>query len=204
MIDAALIQENYAQMSDEQLIHLAKTEGGSLTGAALSILQGEFVHRRLDISIFETIDDNRTSLQNDRAQTDRLNISGEFNRSLWSYAFEEKKEGVADDEISRGLIEQGLNEEQAILMIKTLESKAKENMERHHSRMLLGAIMFLGGCTITLLTFTNAKLGGTYIIAWGAILFGAIRFVSAVNSKEKFKTILENIELEHGSKSPDP
>src|SRR5580692_4505073 len=151
MIDTALIRENYARMSDEQLIHLAKTEGDTLTQEALSILQHEFIHRRMDMSIFETIGERNASLQNTRVEEARLNISGEFTKPLWSYAFEQKEEGVADDEICKGLIENGLDETHAILMIKTLESKAKENIERYHSRMFLGAIIFIAGCTITLL-----------------------------------------------------
>jgi hypothetical protein len=196
MIDTALVRENYAQMSDEQLIHLAKTEGDTLTQEALSILRHEFMHRRLDMSIFETIVERNASLQNTRVEEARLNISGEFTKPLWSYAFEQKKEGATDDEICKGLIENGLDEAHAVLMIKALESKAKENIERYHSRMFLAAIIFIAGCTITLLSFTSAKNGDAYFVAWGAIIFGAIRFVNAANNKEKFKTILENIRSE--------
>jgi len=42
--------------------------------------------------------------------------------------------------------------------------------------MIYGALWCGGGILITALTYTMAIGGGTYIIAWGAILFGAIQF----------------------------
>ena len=46
-------------------------------------------------------------------------------------------------------------------------------------RMRNGALWFTGGIiltTVTYLSAIHAPNGGTYIIAWGAILFGAVRF----------------------------
>lgn len=45
-----------------------------------------------------------------------------------------------------------------------------------NTRMLVGAIFFIGGIIVTVVTYSNAIPGGTYIVAWGAILFGAIQF----------------------------
>jgi hypothetical protein len=45
--------------------------------------------------------------------------------------------------------------------------------------MVRGALWFFGGSAVTLLTFMAAvrsPYGGTYIIAWGAIVYGAIQF----------------------------
>jgi len=45
--------------------------------------------------------------------------------------------------------------------------------------MLYGALWCTGGIIITLVTYGMASSGsggGTYVIAWGAVLFGAIQF----------------------------
>ena len=45
--------------------------------------------------------------------------------------------------------------------------------------MRSGALWCLGGLLVTGITYTmaaNSPAGGTYIIAWGAIVFGAVRF----------------------------
>jgi hypothetical protein len=41
--------------------------------------------------------------------------------------------------------------------------------------MLFGALWCLGGIIVTAATYGAARPGGSYIIAWGAILFGAIQ-----------------------------
>src|SRR5665647_2252778 len=126
MIDIALIKENYSRMSDEQLIHLAQTEGQDLTSEALPLLHEEFLNRKLDTTIFGTLDDNKKAQQKRNIQEAQNNASNEFIKSIWTYAFNEKEKGTTDEEIRKSIIERGLDEEHSSLIIKTLESKAKE------------------------------------------------------------------------------
>jgi hypothetical protein len=42
--------------------------------------------------------------------------------------------------------------------------------------MLVGGIWCLVGVLITIITYAAAADGGTFVVAWGAILFGAIQF----------------------------
>lgn len=42
--------------------------------------------------------------------------------------------------------------------------------------MFLGALFCIGGIAITVVTMSAAEGGGTYVVTWGAILFGAIQF----------------------------
>jgi hypothetical protein len=43
--------------------------------------------------------------------------------------------------------------------------------------MLFGALWCVGGTVVTAVTYQSASPGGHYIIAWGAVLFGAIQFL---------------------------
>jgi hypothetical protein len=43
--------------------------------------------------------------------------------------------------------------------------------------MLFGALWCFGGIVVTAMTYQAASNGGHYIIAWGAVLFGAIQFL---------------------------
>jgi hypothetical protein len=43
--------------------------------------------------------------------------------------------------------------------------------------MLIGATWCIGGILVTAMTYQTATGGGHYIVAWGAILFGAIQFL---------------------------
>ena len=42
--------------------------------------------------------------------------------------------------------------------------------------MLYGGLWCGGGILVTVVTYCAASGGGTYVVAWGAIVFGAIRF----------------------------
>jgi hypothetical protein len=44
--------------------------------------------------------------------------------------------------------------------------------------MIFGGLWCVGGILVTAVTFAGAAGagGGTYVVAWGAILFGAIQF----------------------------
>jgi len=49
--------------------------------------------------------------------------------------------------------------------------------------MGIGALFLIGGSAVTYLTYEAAAFspgGGTYFVAWGAILIGAIRFIAAL------------------------
>ena len=41
--------------------------------------------------------------------------------------------------------------------------------------MGIGALWCVGGIVVTAVTYQVASGGGTYVVAWGAILFGAIQ-----------------------------
>jgi len=201
MINPAIIRENYAQMTDEQLMHLAQTEGQDLTSEALSALHDEFLSRNLDTSVFGTVQDNKTIRQQNNIQKVKESAANEFTQAVWTYALDEKAGGATDEDIRKGLAAYGLDEEHATLITTSLENTAKEGLATHKANMTRGAITCAVGLLITFWTMSAAQGGGTYVVAWGAIVFGAIRFFRSLPAKEKFDKILENIEAERSGET---
>lgn len=58
-----------------------------------------------------------------------------------------------------------------------MEPSSLDQIEAGQRRMLLGAAWFGGGFVVTFVTRAMAAGGGTYIVAWGAMLFGSIQFL---------------------------
>lgn len=58
--------------------------------------------------------------------------------------------------------------------------KDDEFIEKANRNMIFGALWFIAGIAVTYFTYKAAEGGGTYIIAWGAILFGAIQFLKGL------------------------
>jgi hypothetical protein len=61
--------------------------------------------------------------------------------------------------------------------IKTIPVISKATGKRN---MLSGALWCIGGIVVTAITMSMASSGGTYIVAWGAILFGGIQFIQGL------------------------
>jgi len=84
-------------------------------------------------------------------------------------------------ETKKALMGQGLSNESAEAVVENLEKQIKEaKKERAGKDMMYGALWCIGGIIVTAVTYTSATGGGTYVVAWGAILFGAFQFVSGL------------------------
>lgn len=81
------------------------------------------------------------------------------------------------EETKAALIENGLTAEDADVVIANLQNQYKqEKREAGNKNMLYGALWCVGGLLVTILTYSAASDGGTYVVAWGAVIFGAIQF----------------------------
>ena len=81
------------------------------------------------------------------------------------------------EETKAALIGNGLRAEDADVVIANLQNQYKqEKREAGNKNMLYGALWCVGGLLVTILTYSAASDGGTYVVAWGAVIFGAIQF----------------------------
>lgn len=123
--------------------------------------------------------------------------SGEddFSKAIWKYIIEEKENNTPDSEILSGLKERGLDEPQAALMLTGIAEKLTEMIDHFDTKKLSGGLAFTIGLLVTLFTLSSARItGGYFILAWGAIIFGAVRFFSGHSGKKKYTRLLKNIE----------
>ena len=84
-------------------------------------------------------------------------------------------------EAKRILMDQGLNQEQASVVINNLSKQIKQaKQSKANKNMLYGALWCVGGTVVTAATYSAASGGGKYVIAWGAIIFGAAQFIKGL------------------------
>lgn len=122
--------------------------------------------------------------QNDENQNDDQQNDDQQNavNQIYEYAaylmVSEKKDAF---ETQKALIEQGLDEESASIVVSNLEQQIKEaKKEGANEDIMYGALWCVGGLIVTAVTYSAASGGGTYVVAWGAILFGAIQFIKGL------------------------
>jgi hypothetical protein len=71
-------------------------------------------------------------------------------------------------------MEKDINQQEAReLLIKALQKRAA-------TQIVIWALVTSAGVIITLFSYMNADAGETYVVFWGAIIFGAIALVRAI------------------------
>lgn len=103
-------------------------------------------------------------------------------QAVYSHAAELMRNGVRDSEIIANLVEQGLESETAEIVVNNLiEMRAKQKQEQGQKNMGFGALWCIGGTVVTVATYNAASGGGHYVVAWGAIVFGAVQFLQGLS-----------------------
>jgi hypothetical protein len=89
-------------------------------------------------------------------------------------------------EVKRILVDDGLDEASALAVVTNLDDQiTKAKKETAKKDMLYGALWCVGGTIVTFISYSSASGGGSYVITWGAILFGGIQFFRGlVNSAD--------------------
>lgn len=101
----------------------------------------------------------------------------EMVQAIYTYAAEQMANGVSDDQVESMLMAKGLDRETASIVVSNLaEHRDKARASAGQREMVVGGLWCAGGLAVTILTMQAAAGGGTYVVAWGAILFGAIQF----------------------------
>jgi hypothetical protein len=100
-------------------------------------------------------------------------------RKYSSYASELKGQGVPDHRIIKELQDKGLDRQSIRVVIDNLAMPDADHRVATRNKMMWGAGLFLFGLVVTIGTYAYASAmgGGTYVIAFGAIIAGAAQFL---------------------------
>jgi hypothetical protein len=100
--------------------------------------------------------------------------------AAYDVAAEQILRGGNPSEIQASLTQRGMDTQAAATVVAQLkQERAQARKVAAQQNMFYGAFWCIGGIAVTVTTFQFAAGmgGGTFIIAWGAILFGAIQFL---------------------------
>jgi hypothetical protein len=98
-------------------------------------------------------------------------------KAIYTFAAEQMKNGVSAERIQSILEEKGLDRKVAAAVVGNLRrTRYNLNQKAGRRNMIVGGLWCVGGILVTAITYSAASGGGTYIITWGAIIFGAIQF----------------------------
>lgn len=199
MISIADVKERYASMCDTEILALAD-ESGSLTHEAFLVLKQEFKKRNLDNALISFHQHSRIEQKKEVVRNNITKDREDFVGNTLELVLDAKYNNLPDEEICEQLVEQGIHRDQTLKILEQLEAIVLRMKETNQNDIIAGAISFIVGVIITVGTLNASSNGGVILIAWGAILFGAIKFFKAENYKSRLKIIENNIQQSTSSK----
>ena len=103
------------------------------------------------------------------------------------YVAKQLAEGGSRSTIVAGLVQDGWPEDVADQFVDKTQLAVNAYMQspevkaerrgKYAKHILFGALWGIGGAVVTLATYSAAEPGGTYVITWGAMGFGALEFL---------------------------
>jgi hypothetical protein len=109
----------------------------------------------------------------DEQKTDEENV-----QALYLYAANSLRDGMPTGQIINKLVERGASPEFAEAIVHELQEAIIEaHKSEGRKNMLYGGLWCGGGTLVTVLSYAMAEGGGSFVLAWGAIIFGGIQFL---------------------------
>jgi hypothetical protein len=95
-----------------------------------------------------------------------------------TFVFGQMKGKAQDSRIADALAEKGIERETAAAFVSKCRVMYRQARRKAVGKeMIVGGLWCVGGLVVTAITYGMASSrGGTYIITWGAVIFGAIQF----------------------------
>jgi hypothetical protein len=81
--------------------------------------------------------------------------------------------GANPDHIVASMVEQGYTRDEAAGIVGHVNIQYRQAMAKAgRKRILIGFLWAAGGGAVTAFTYLSSTNGGTYVVAWGAMIFG--------------------------------
>ena len=193
MVEDSVIKLHYAAMTEGELMNFATEEGSRLTKEAFSILKKEFINRKMNTYILEAIQDGTLTEHKQSIDNIEKIEFKEFSTTVLSYALNEKRDGKTNDEIVSGLIETGLSENNALILIAQLDRHAHHLLDKSKSGLLSAVFIFMAGIAVYMISPKKTVIGFTGILSICAIFFGSIYFFINLFNKNKYVRVISNL-----------
>jgi hypothetical protein len=106
-------------------------------------------------------------------------IGAEAEERALSYAKDVLRQGMPRAAVEEVLRTQGFDPAAASAIVERANKTKDERRVAGRRHMIMGGVVCAIGTIITVWSYTAAEEGGggSYVVAWGAIVFGAIQFV---------------------------
>lgn len=111
-------------------------------------------------------------------------------REVYGYAANLMRNGESNYKIEKALVEKGLPQDIARTVVQNLEQERQRQYNQAHRdaamrNMAVGGVICVIGLIISIGSYqaaANSPSGGSYVVAYGAVIFGGIQFLKGLFS----------------------
>lgn len=182
MTDLQIIKSTYASLSDGQLLFLYEVEKEGLTKEAIVLLKAEISKRNIDLCSHSNIDYSYKHTSHQLYS----------NASVFSHILENNEKGMDDSFIVGGLLERGLNEEEAQSMMNQFPVYIESRIQKSSGQILTGVVLFVSGLSISFLPLSHETQKAIYILAYTLVITGVLRLFHGYTNKRRFLKIKQH------------
>lgn len=191
--EIAAVKENYKRMQDNQLVKVMAEDGHLLMPEAFEILKAEFEKRKLDKNIVEAAEQKKIMLHHEAMEKIKNSNPADFDKAIFEYQFSEKQKGTPAKTIIEGLVERGMDPDEAVTTESSFNVSLEERIKKCNNRMMINGGLLLLGIFISLLSYTDAMVnGGRTIVFTGLLFFSVAGFFKAHSEKSKYLRMQKN------------
>ena len=109
-------------------------------------------------------------------------------REVYGYAASLMRSGESSYKIEKTLVEKGLPQDVARTVVRNLEQERSRQMTQANRdaalrNMAVGGVICLIGLIISIGSYqaaASSPSGGSYVVAWGAVVFGGFQFLKGL------------------------
>jgi hypothetical protein len=119
-------------------------------------------------------------------QTPAVPVHRPLDAELQVFALRSLQRGTRTTSVKADLVEKGVDPDEAWAFVSNQSRRLEDEKSREARKdITVGAIVLGLGLLVTLVTYSMASNGGgSYVVTWGAIIFGGIRLVRGLMNSQ--------------------
>lgn len=182
LIDKSIVESKYKSLSDEQLLHLFEHEIAELTPEARELLISELRLRKIDV-----LKNTEQHYLKEFSSFGLLQLPIETQ----TYISDNLEKGKDFYYLTGGLIERGIEEETARMILKTLSETYSTQFKKSTDAFLRGISLFISGLALQSLPLNPNQHLAVIIISYALMILGLIKLIHEFQKKERLKKLIQ-------------
>lgn len=179
-MDTEYVKAYYTELPSEKLMQIAREDSKDLTKEAMELLRLEFSRRNMSLDAYLPVPKALKQEETEASIIPGANNNADLAMLGHSYSAIQTESPVNETELS-----------ESEMLEKMSISQIEEALKKTERILVINTFIFFAGFVITAATYDYAsKQGGSFFIAWGAILFGGVRAIQAWVQKRNLKAEL--------------